>query len=343
MNELFKGKKILVTGGTGSIGSVIVRRLLKFTPRVIRVFSNDEDGLFNLQQELLNYENLRFLVGDIKDGDRLRRAMENIDLVFHCAALKHVPSCEYNPFEAVKTNVIGTQNVIEAALDQEVEKVITISTDKAANPTNVMGVTKLLAERLTVSANYYKGSRKTVFACVRFGNVLDSRGSIVPLIRKQIEGGGPVTITEPDMTRFVMTIPGAVELVMEAAEKACGGEIFVLQMSALQIGDLVEALKEEVAPQYGYDPGQIETKIIGRRAGEKQHEELVTDSESTHTQELGNMFVITPEIKLPEIIGRDERADLSTGSMKKYTSKDQPMLTKEEIKQLLRKSWQQSG
>jgi len=173
---------------------------------------------------------LRFLVGDVRDKERLQHAVENIDFAFHAAALKHVPLCEYNPFEAVKTNVLGTQNVIEVAMEGEVEKLITISTDKAVNPVNVMGATKLLAERLTISANYYKGLRKTAFSCVRFGNVLDSRGSVIPSFREQIRKGGPVTLTEPNMTRFVMSIPRAVDLVLKAAEIARGGEIFIFKM-----------------------------------------------------------------------------------------------------------------
>ena len=203
----------------------------------------------------------------------LRMAMQGIDFVFHAAALKHVPLCEYNPFEAVKTNVLGTQTVIEVAREEEVEKLTTISTDKVVNPVNVLGATKLLAERLTISANYY--TRKTVFSCVRFGNVLDSRGSVVPLFREQIRNGGPVTITEANMTRFVMSISRAVNLVLKTAEIAKGGEIFIFKMPALRIGDLVEVMVEELAPRYGHDAQSIKVETIGRRAGEKDYEELL--------------------------------------------------------------------
>ena len=328
MTDIFRGKNILVTGGTGSIGSAIVRKLLQYEPKVVRVLSNDENGLFNLEQELLSYPNLRFLVGDVKDKERLRRAVESIDFVFHAAALKHVPLCEYNPFEAVKTNVLGTQNLIEVAIDQEVDKFIVISSDKAANPVNVLGATKLLAERLTISANYYKGLRKTAFSCVRFGNVLDSRGSVAPLFREQIEKGGPVTITDPDMTRFVMSISKAVDLVFKAAEIAQGGEIFILKMPALRIGDLAEVMVDELAPRYGYAPESIDIKITGRREGEKNHEELLTGDEAASACETEDMFVIHSERK----------QNNKEAAVKGYTSDKATLLTREETRRMLRES-----
>lgn len=330
MVNVFRGKNILVTGGTGSIGSDIVRKVLQYKPTVVRVFSNDENGLFNLEQELLSYSNSRFLVGDVKDKERLRMAIENIDFVFHAAALKHVPLCEYNPFEAVKTNVLGTQNVIEVAMDEEVEKLITISTDKAVNPVNVMGATKLLAERLTISANYYKGEKRTAFSCVRFGNVLDSRGSVVPSFREQIRKGGPVTLTDPDMTRFVMSIQKAVELVLEAAAIAQEGEILILKMPALRIVDLAEAMIEELAPKYGYNPESIKVEISGKRAGEKIYEELLTADEAINASEIEDMFIITPAAKTQEsrrITAKEYRSD-----------QDGILLAREEIKEILRES-----
>lgn len=327
MTNIFRGKNILVTGGTGSIGSEIVRRLLKHKPRVVRVLSNDENGLFNLQQELASHSsNVRFLVGDVKDKERLRRAVEGIDLIFHSAALKHVPLCEYNPFEAAKTNVLGTQNVIEAAMEEEIEKFITISSDKAVNPVNVMGATKLLAERLTISANYYRGARETVFSCVRFGNVLDSRGSVVPLFQSQIEKGGPVTLTDPNMTRFVMSIPKAVDLVLKAAEMAQGGEIFIFKMPVLRISDLAAVAIKVLAPRYGYDAKNIEVKIIGKRAGEKNYEELLTEDEAINSRETDDMFIITP-------IGEGQKA--SKIAKFRYTSKDGTLLTRDEIRKML--------
>jgi len=223
----FKNKKILVTGGTGSIGQEIMREILRYEPEVVRILDVDETKQFELEQEYGNRENVRFLLGDIRDKERLYRAIEDIDIVFHTAALKHVLACEYNPFEGVKTNVIGIQNLISVCIDEEVEKVIFTSSDKAVNPTNVMGATKLLAERLMTSANYYKGTRRTIFSSVRFGNVLGSRGSVIPLFKKQIEAGGPVTLTNKEMTRFIMPMRDAINLLFKATELAQGGEIFI--------------------------------------------------------------------------------------------------------------------
>jgi FlaA1/EpsC-like NDP-sugar epimerase len=335
MKQFFEDKTILVTGGVGSIGSEIIRSVLEYNPEAVRVLDSNETGLFDLEQELQS-EKIRPFVGDVKDKERLKRAIEGVDVVFHAAALKHVPLCEYNPFEAVKTNVYGTQNLIDVAIDEEVEKFITISTDKAVNPINVMGATKLLAERLTISANFYKGDRKTAFSCVRFGNVLDTRGSVIPLFRKQIQNGGPLTITDPNMTRFMMSIPKAVELVLKSAGMAKGGEIFIFKMPALRVGDLAEAMIEELAPEYGYAPNEIEIKIIRRRAGEKLYEELMTEDEAENAYEDEEMFVVLPQsfgminklsYKLPENLKKTEK--------KEYSSKGVKLLTKEEIRSLL--------
>jgi len=329
MTNIFRNKNVLVTGGTGSIGSQIVRRLFQYEPKVIRVFSNDENGLFTLEQELQGQSNVRYLMGDIKDKERLQRAVEGIDFIFHCAALKHVPLCEYNPFEAAKTNVFGTQNVIEVAMEQEIEKFITISTDKAVNPVNVMGATKLLAERLTISANYYKGVRKTAFSCVRFGNVLDSRGSVVPLFLSQIRKGGPVTLTEANMTRFVMSIPKAVDLVLRAAEMARGGEIFIFKMPVVRIKDLADVMIAELAQRYGYDPKSIKVKIVGKRPGEKSYEELLTEDEAVNAVETEDMFIISPTRRSGRRKGTPTRA---------YTSKDEKPLSKKAIRELLKEN-----
>ena len=329
MTNIFQDKSILVTGGTGSIGSEIVRKLLQCEPRVVRVLSNDENGLFNLEHELRGGPRVRLLIGDVKDKQRLQRAIEGIDFVFHAAALKHVPLCEYNPFEAVQTNVLGTQNVIESAIEEEVDKFITLSTDKAVNPINVMGATKLLAERLTVSANYHKGAKKTAFSCVRFGNVLDSRGSVVPLFREQIQNGGPVTITDPDMTRFVMSIPRAIDLVLEAAKMAEGGEIFIFKMPVFRISDLAEVAIEELAPHYGYTPQSIEVKIIGKRLGEKSYEELLTEDEAMYAYETEDMFIISQ---------REENRGTREAAKARYTSRDGTLLTREELRKMLREN-----
>ncbi|MCL2116405.1 MAG: polysaccharide biosynthesis protein, partial [Methanobrevibacter sp.] len=247
MESFYKGKKILVTGGSGSIGSEIVEKLVSLPVDSIRVFDNNETALFDLETDL-NSPKIRTLIGDIRDLERLNRAFEDIDIVFHAAALKHVPLCEFNPFDAVKTNVVGTQNVLDAAINCDVAKVILVSTDKAVNPINVMGATKLLAERLILSANSYAGNKRTIFSCVRFGNVLNSRGSVIPLFKKQIKNGGPVTITDPDMTRFIMHISDAADLILKSGQKAIGGEIFILKMSAVKITDLANAMINILAP-----------------------------------------------------------------------------------------------
>jgi FlaA1/EpsC-like NDP-sugar epimerase len=333
LGRVFKGKNILVTGGTGSIGSELVTRLLKYDPAVIRVFSNDENAQFELEQELKDYSScLRFLVGDVRDKERLQRATVNIDMVFHAAALKHVPLCEYNPFEAIKTNVIGTQNLLEVAIDENVEKVIAISTDKAVNPANVMGATKLLAERLTIAANYYRGLKRTVFSCVRFGNVLASRGSVVQLFEEQIRKGGPVTLTDPQMIRFVMSMDRAVDLVLKAAQMARGEEIFIFKMPAMQIKHLAEVMVEKLGPEYGYKPGDIETRLIGKRKGEKLYEELMTEEEALNAYETQDMLLVLPQT--PQTVPAP-RNGFKKVPYRKYTSKDTIELTKKQIRDLL--------
>ena len=341
IKSFYKDKTIVVTGGVGSIGSEIVRELLMYNPYAVRIFDNNETGLFELEQELQSNK-IRPLVGDIRDKERLKRAFEGVDIVFHAAALKHVPLSEYNPFDAVKTNVIGTKNVLDIALEEEVEKTILVSTDKAVNPTNVMGATKLLAERLTVSTNYIKGDRKSVFLCVRFGNVLDSRGSVVPIFRKQIENGGPVTVTDKEMTRFVMSIPKAVRLILKAAFIGKGGDIFLLKMSVLRVMDLAEIMIEEFAPKYGCDPRNIKIKTIGKRSGEKLYEELMTEDETEYAYEDEEMIVLLPQILKTGMLAYNLFGEKPIGrNFKKaqkraHSSKDVKLLNKDEIRSLLK-------
>ncbi len=287
----YKDKVLLVTGGAGSIGSEITKKILEYNPSVIRVLDNNETALFELEEEL-NSDKLRVFYGDVRDKDRLKRAFDNVDIIFHAGALKHVPLCEFNPFDAVKTNIIGTQNVLDVALDRDVEKVIFVSTDKAVNPINVMGATKLLAERLTISANHYTGDKETVFSCVRFGNVLNSRGSVIPVFKNQIKNGGPVKITDKDMTRFIMGIPEAVELILKAGQKADGGEIFILKMPATNIMDLAEVMIENLANIYNHNPEEIGIEIIGKRVGEKMYEEPMTADESIYAIDDGELFIL---------------------------------------------------
>jgi UDP-N-acetylglucosamine 4,6-dehydratase len=288
----FADRRILVTGGTGSIGSAIVEALLGQGPRVVRVLSRDDTKQFELAQRLRSEQALRMLIGDVRSRVRLQRAMSEIELVFHAAAMKHVPASEFNPFEATETNVRGTQNVVEAAIDAGVERVLTVSTDKAVDPTNVMGATKLLAERLMSAAETYKGGSPTRFASVRFGNVIGSRGSLVPLIRGQVARGGPVTVTDPEMSRYMMPMRDAVRLCFEAMQRMAGGEVFILKMPRIRVGDLVEVLIEAYAPQFGFRPDEIAIETIGARAGEKRHEVLLTEDEALAAEETEGMYVV---------------------------------------------------
>lgn len=336
MENMFRNKKFLVTGGTGCIGSEIVRRLLEYKPKVVRIFSNDEDNTFRMMQEFGEAENRRFLIGDIRDKERVIRATEGIDIVYHAAALKHVPLCEYNPFEAIKTNVMGTQNVIEASLINNVEKMINISTDKAVNPANTMGATKLLTEKLTIDANFYKGPRRTIFSCVRFGNVLFSRGSVVPLFEEQIRQKKPITITDPDMTRFMMSISDTIDLVFKATLMVKGGEIFVLKMPVIRIGDLTDVIIEKYAKKYGYKKEDIKKKVTGSRPGEKMFEELMTETEAKNAFETDDMLIITPQLELSNI--RYDVSDYQNARrsrLNQYISRNVKPLSKEKIKKLL--------
>ncbi|CAM4392498.1 membrane protein [Saccharibacillus endophyticus] len=297
MNSIYKDKKILVVGGTGTIGCHLVKRLLKEEPQVIRIFSRDEHKQYEMAIEFSDHaDQLRFLIGDVRDQQRLGRAMEDIDYVFHLAAMKHVPSCEYNPFEAVQTNVIGTQNVIQAAIENNVKKVLFTSTDKAISPTNTYGATKLTAERLISAAEYQKGSKATIFSSVRFGNVMGSRGSVIPLFKKQIIENAKITVTDPDMLRYMMTPSQAIALILEANILAQGGEVFVLKMPVIRVGDLAEILIELVNEKYRLQK-KVDVHSMGLRPGEKRYEELMTDDERLLAEERANMYIIPAMFK----------------------------------------------
>lgn len=327
---MFKDKVVLVTGGTGSIGSEIVRKILCFEPKAVRIYSRDESKQFDLQQELKQHSNVRYLIGDIRDKQRLSYAMEDVDYIFHAAALKHVPSCEYNPMEAVKTNVFGVQNLIEAALENNVKKVVAISTDKVVNPTNTMGATKLLSERLISAANFYKGSKQTIFSCVRFGNVMGSRGSVIPLFKNQIANGDPITITHNDMTRFMMSIPQAAQLVIDAAHHSKGGEVFVLKMPILKITELAQCLIDsyEGAADERYQ-GQMNE--VGVRPGEKLYEELMTLEESERAVENAQMYIIPSTFDLQE----PSYEGFSKAPYREYSSQTAHQLSVQDIRSLI--------
>jgi UDP-N-acetylglucosamine 4,6-dehydratase len=315
----FAGRRVLVTGGTGSIGRELVTGLLAQGAEVVRVLSRDDTKQFELDEELGAGLRLRMLIGDVRDRARVARAVAGVHDVFHAAALKHVPACEFNPFEATETNVRGTQNVVEAAIDAGVERVLTISTDKAADPTNVMGATKLLAERLMIAAESFKGPSTTRFAAVRFGNVIGSRGSIVRLVRTQVARGGPVTITDPEMTRYLMPTQAAIRLCFAAMQRMSGGEVFILKMPRVRIGDLVDVLVEAYAPQLGYGPSEISVEAVGARSGEKRHEVLLGEAEAELATELDDMYLLArgaAPAPVPVAGGRGQEAPLARDELR---------------------------
>lgn len=276
------GKTMLVTGGTGSFGQQFVETVLKVSrPEAIRVYSRDELKQQQMQHRLPD-KRLRFLIGDVRDKERLYRAMRGVDIVVHAAALKQVPACEYNPFEAVKTNVVGAANVIDAAIDCGVERVLAISTDKAVNPINLYGATKLCAEKLFIQGNAYAGEGRKRFSCARYGNVVASRGSVIPLFLQQ-RSNGTITVTDRRMTRFWITLEQGVEFVLRCLQRMHGGEIFVPKIPSMNLMDLVEAVA----------PG-CQVALTGIRPGEKLHEGLIAPDEARHTLEFPDMFVILP-------------------------------------------------
>ncbi len=275
--------KVLITGGTGSFGKHFCRTILdKYHPEVVRVFSRDELKQHEMRQELGDHGKLRFFLGDVRDIDRLNRAMENVDIVIHAAALKQVPACEYNPFEAVKTNILGAQNVIDAAINNRVGRIIALSTDKAVNPVNLYGATKLCSDKIFIQSNAYSGDRSSRFSCVRYGNVIGSRGSVIPLFLQQKKSGA-ITITDKRMTRFWITLDQAVDMVIKGLSMMKGGEIFIPKIPSMKISDLAKA----IAPE-------CKIKTIGIRPGEKLHEVLMTEDDSRNAIELDEMFVVKP-------------------------------------------------
>lgn len=293
VNSKINGKIVLVSGGVGTIGSALVKKLVDdYAPKEIRIFDNNEGGLFNASRDYVNKKNVKCLSGDVKDKERVIWALKGVDMVFHAAALKHVAFNETNPFESVKTNVLGTQNMLEAALINEVKIFVNISTDKAANPTSTMGASKLLTERLTSGANRFNGKSKTIFTSVRFGNVLNSSGSVLPIFIEQLKRGGPITITDKGMIRYFMTIDEAVKLIFRVASLAKGEEVFILKMPILRIIDLAEVLIATYAKKFGQDPKKIKIKVVGKRPGENLYEKIVTKTEALKTLELKEMYIL---------------------------------------------------
>jgi len=329
-------RNVLVTGGAGSIGRIIVRRLLQRDPNVVRILDQSEPGLAALKGAL-DDERCRFLSGNIRDKDRLARAVDDIDIVVHTAAMKHVDISEYNPFEAVKTNVIGLQNLIDVSIDAGVETVVFTSSDKAAHPANTMGATKLLGEKLVTAANKYSGSHDIRLASVRFGNVVNSSHSVIPVFREQIETGGPITLTNPKMTRFFITYDDVAELVLGAIDHSVGGEIFVHKMDAIRIEDLAEAMIDGFASTYGHDPEQIDIVQTGRRVGETFHEEILTEREVSRTVENESLYAVVPEQSSENgYLTHDGLDGFEPVSAVVRSSENATKLGREEISELLR-------
>ncbi|UCF85498.1 MAG: polysaccharide biosynthesis protein [Desulfobacteraceae bacterium] len=335
---IYKEKTILITGSVGTVGSEVLKQILKYDPAEVRIFDNNETSLYLQMSAYGNDVNLVPILGDIRDHGKLQSVMEGVDVVFHIAAYKHVFLCECNPFDSVRTNVIGTQNVLSVALANRVPRVLYTSSDKAVNPTNVMGTSKLLSERVVTAASMQRcnGRKLHNFSSTRFGNVLGSNGSVVPVFVDQIKRGGPVTITNPRMTRFVMTVEEAARLVIKGAAIACGGEVFVTKMPVLRIIDLAQAMIEVLAPPYGYRPKDITFEYIGARPGEKLYEELMSEEEAPRSLELDDMFAILPALRNGHnMIPYDYHSLVSDKVDKPYISRDETMMTKDEIIEFL--------
>ncbi len=334
-----KGKRILITGVCGTVGSELVRVLLtdpQYSPAEVIGIDNSESQLFFEDQKYLQDERARFFMADIRDRDKLVRMMKNVDVVFHAAALKHVVLCERSPFEAVQTNIHGVQNVIYSAMENHVERVIFTSSDKAVNPTNVMGTSKLMGERIMTAANSNRRGEGPIFSSTRFGNVLGSNGSVIPIFKKQIAKGGPVTLTDAEMTRFIMTVEESVRLVIDSAEIACGGEVFITKMPVARIEDMARAMIDELAPQFGYDPADIKLEIIGTKPGEKLYEELMSDEETRRAVELEQYFAVLPAFRgVYGQIEYDYPGVVSREVTNPYVSADEKALTAEEMREFL--------
>jgi UDP-N-acetylglucosamine 4,6-dehydratase/UDP-glucose 4-epimerase len=324
--DIFDKKKILITGGTGSLGQALTKKILQSNVDSVRIFSRDEFKQTQMKSDF-NDDRLRFLIGDIRDKFRLQRAIENVDIVIHAAALKHITTAEHNPFEAVKTNIIGSQNLIDVCLDENVDTVLAVGTDKAVSPFNTYGATKLLMERLFISANNYRGSHKTKFLAVRYGNVLGSRGSILPVLIEQIKNGKKITITDPEMTRFNITMDDALNLIFRALKNGSTGCVFIPKLKSYKVSTLKDSLMEL------FDSNS-ETEIIGVRPGEKYHESLINEHELRLTFETEEDYVLFDEtvsqLKL------DQNQNFTKADLKQdYSSDKVKLLTIDELKQEL--------
>ena len=340
--QKFSDKRILVTGACGTIGSELVRQLLtdvQYAPEEVIGLDNSESALFFLDQQYIADPRANFFLADIRDLEELRSKMRGIDVVFHTAAFKHVILCERSPEQAVNTNILGVKNIIAAATENHVEKVIFTSSDKAVNPTNVMGTSKLMGERLMTAANSNKRSHGPIFASTRFGNVLGSSGSVIPIFYNQIAKGGPVTLTDTQMTRFVMSIQEAVRLVIDSAEIARGGEVFITKMPVIRIADLARVMIDELSPRYDYKPEEIEITEIGTKPGEKLYEELMSQEETRRALELSRYFVVLPAFRgIYNKIQYDYPGILSSKVINPYISRDEKALSYDTLRIFLKEN-----
>lgn len=323
---MFKGKKVLITGGTGSLGTALTKKILETDVEAIRIFSRDELKQVQMK-ERFGDDRIRFLIGDVRDKERLLKALEDIDIVIHTAAMKQVPVVEYNPFEAVKTNVHGTQNLIECCFDRNVETVLGVGTDKAVSPFNTYGATKFLMERLFLSSNYYKGKHKTKFFCVRYGNVMGSRGSVIPIFIDQIKKYSKITVTDPNMTRFNITMNDALSLIFRALQFGHGGEVFVPKLKAYKLGDVIDALIEITGKS-------ISKETILVRPGEKYHESLIGSDEIRNTYETDTDYIVFEKLTQERNILFDGEIRKSTLT-ERYSSDKVELLTKQNIRDLI--------
>ena len=323
---MFENKKILITGGTGSLGTALTTRLLTTDVDTVRIFSRDELKQSQMESHF-NDGRLRFLIGDVRDKERLEKAVEDVNIVIHTAALKQVPVIEYNPFEAIKTNVQGAQNLVEVCLNKDVEFALAIGTDKAVSPFNTYGATKLLMERLFVSANYYKGDHKTKFACVRYGNVLGSRGSIIPKFIEQIMSGNKITITDPNMTRFSITMDQALDLIFRVIKNSIGGDVHIPKLDAFKVGDMKDILLDLM----GCKNEEIRIPV---RIGEKFHEILINEHEIRNTYENQNNDYVIYENQLTKDHSEKIPNAKKTTFTTEYSSDKVKITPKEELKQI---------
>jgi len=326
---MFKDKVLMITGGTGSFGNTVLKRFLSTDVREIRIFSRDEKKQEDMRIAL-NNPKLKFYIGDVRDYDSVYQAMRGVDYVFHAAALKQVPSCEFYPMEAVRTNVVGTENVLNAATANGVRRVVVLSTDKAVYPINAMGISKAMAEKLMVAKSRMQSETETVFCATRYGNVMASRGSVIPLFVSQLKEGKPLTVTDPNMTRFLMSLEDSVDLVLYAYEHGRQGDIFVQKAPASTVADLAQALKE----LFG---GDSAVRIIGTRHGEKLYESLISREEMVHAQDMGGYYCIPADNRDLNYAKYFSEGEEKISHQEDYTSHNTERLNVEQVKALLLK------